>query len=124
MIRGVEHVAIASTNPHKLAEWYACHLGFHVASEAPDAVFIKAPDGSMLEVIAAEAELRPPQLKDSGLRHLAITVDDVGEEYKRLKAEGIVFESEPIQGRTASVVFFRDPEGNYLHLIHRVNPLT
>src|SRR5690349_13476347 len=75
MIRGIEHIAIASPDPAKLARWYVDALGFVINYESPNAVFVKAPDGSMIEFIRAEGEKVPRTQKSPGIRHLALTVE-------------------------------------------------
>ncbi len=123
MIVGIEHVAIASPDPQKLARWYVETLGFVINYDAGKAVFIKAPDGSMFEIIASEGARAPATLKDPGLRHVALTVSDFEAAYGKIKAAGVKFISEPLDSKGVKVVFFEDPEGNYLHLLKRETPL-
>ena len=126
MIQGIEHSAIASPDPNRLAEWYVEKLGFVVnfRSSSSKALFLKAPDGSMIEVIEANAHSRPPvDMKDPGLRHLALTVADFDAAYESLKAAGIQFLAEKASSGGNTTAFFTDPEGNILHLLHREKPL-
>jgi catechol 2,3-dioxygenase-like lactoylglutathione lyase family enzyme len=123
MIKGVAHVAMASADPHKLADWYVSKLDFTLFSRAETAVFIQAPNGALFEIILAEKQLPMPGMKDTGLRHIAIAVDDFEEAYRRLKHDGVSFESEPYQASGSTVAFFRDPDGNFLHLIYLPSPL-
>ena len=62
-------------------------------------------------------------MKDPGFCHLAIAVSDFDGVYARLKALNTDFVSEPVDGNGIKLVFFTDPEGNYLHLIQRETPL-
>ena len=50
MVTGIEHTAIASPDPHKLAQWYVEHLGFVInyQSSRSKTCFVKAPDGRIL----------------------------------------------------------------------------
>ncbi len=126
MIRGIEHTAIASSDPHALARWYCERLGFVInfAPAASKTVFLKAPDGSMIEIIEAGAASRPPvDMKAPGLRHLALTVTEFEPAYRQLKAGGATFLTEPATIGGNTTVFFTDPEGNILHLLHREKPL-
>ena len=123
MILGVEHVAIASANPHKLADWYVANLDFTILSSAETATFIQARNGPMFEIILAEKQLPGPEMKDSGMRHIAIAMDDFNETYLRLKSTGVHFVTEPYEASGNTVAFFKDPDGNFLHLIYRPKPL-
>jgi glyoxylase I family protein len=123
MIHGIEHSAIASPDPAALANWYVDTLGFVINYKGSTAFFVKAPDGSMIEIIAAEGERGGNTLKTPGLRHLALTVTDFDAVYAELQAKGVHFVGEPLAGKGVKVVFFTDPEGNYLHLLERETPL-
>ncbi len=127
MVQGIEHTALASPDPEKLGKWYVEHLGFAIVSISPSSktTFVKAPNGSMLEIIASNGAPRgPQQLRDIGLRHLAIAVSDFESVYGSLKAKGVSFISEPETAKGNRIVFFTDPDGNYLHLIQRSQPLA
>lgn len=124
MIKGIEHTAIASPNPPVLADWYVATLGFVINYRGSTAVFVKAPDGTMIEIIAAEGDRAAQTLKTPGLRHLALTVTDFDAVYASLKAKGVQFVSDPVDSKGNKVVFFTDPEGNYLHLLQRATPLA
>ena len=54
MFVGLEHTAIASPSPAKLAQWYAHHLGFRINFEYDGNFFVRAANGSMLEIIPSE----------------------------------------------------------------------
>ena len=123
MIRGIEHVAIASPNPEALANWYVDTLGFVINYRGTAAFFVKAPDGSMIEIIPAEGDRGGNTLKTPGLRHLALTVTDFDAVYASLQAKSVNFIAEPINAKGNKLVFFTDPEGNYLHLLQRETPL-
>jgi len=116
-------VAIASPEPAKLAEWYVGVLGFTVNYQSPRTTFVKAPNGSMIEIITAEGERSPGTAKQPGLRHLAIEVDDFDAAYEELKSKNVKFAGEPGGKGGVRTVFLEDLEGNLLHLIHRETPL-
>jgi len=61
MFVGLEHTAIASPNPRNLAQWYADHLGFHINFEYDGNYFVRAQNGSMLEIILPK--VRAPRRK-------------------------------------------------------------
>ncbi|HUI55277.1 MAG TPA: VOC family protein [Bryobacteraceae bacterium] len=126
MVTGIEHTAIASPDPLRLAQWYVDHLDFVVNFQPPNSrtVFVRAPDGSMIEIIEASPAPRAAQgMRDAGLRHLAIAVADFGAVLVRLKEEGVTFLTEPETAGGNTVVFFTDGDGNILHLLHRQTPL-
>ena len=127
MVKGIEHTAIASPDPEQLAQWYVEHLGFAINYQSKNSrtVFIKAPDGSMIEIIEAgwpAAGVSP--MNAPGLRHLALTVEDFGAACQQLKDAGIAFLTEPVTKGGNSLVFFADRDGNILHLLHRETPLA
>ena len=126
MITGIEHTAIASTDPHKLAHWYVENLDFVINYKSANSrgVFIKAPDGSLLEIIEAEPGTKPVEgMTSAGLRHVALTVQDFAAEHAKLIQKGVHFltDVQKIGGNT--LVFFGDADGNILHLLHREKPL-
>ena len=126
MVKGIEHTAIASPDPGRLAQWYVEHLQFVVnwRSTSSSTVFVKAANGSMIEIIEAAATAPgAPGMRDAGLRHLAIEVSDFADVYQRLTAHGIRFLTEPETRGGNTVAFFADCDGNILHLLHRETPL-
>jgi glyoxylase I family protein len=126
MVSGFEHTALVSPDPEKLAQWYVERFGFSINYHSPSSktTFVKAPNGSMLEIITSNVAPRQPQtLRDEGIRHLAIAVTDFDAVYQSLKAAGVNFISEPENNKGNRVVFFTDPDGNYLHLLQREKPL-
>jgi len=124
MVQGIEHAAIASPDPERLAAWYVAQLGFTINYQSKNSrtVFVKALDGSMIEIIESTGPAASSGLKDAGLRHLALTVTDFDGAYQRLKDGGVSFISEPDRRGGNAVVFFRDPDGNILHLLQRETP--
>jgi glyoxylase I family protein len=125
MVKGIEHTAIASPDPSRLAQWYVDHLNFVVnyRSGNSQTCFVKAANGSMIEIIEAHNQPSVPHMRDAGLRHLAIEVTDLPAEYARLRGEGISFLTEPETHAGNTIAFFADCDGNILHLLHRERPL-
>lgn len=126
MVQGFEHTALVSPDPEKLAQWYVNAFGFAInyRSATSKTTFVKAPNGSMLEIILSNGNARAPQtLRDMGIRHLAVAVTDFDAAYARLKEMGTAFLGEPETSKGNRIVFFTDPDGNYLHLIQREKPL-
>jgi glyoxylase I family protein len=126
MVTGIEHTAIASADPHKLAHWYVEHLEFVInyQSARSKTCFIKAADGSMIEIIEAQAGTKPTEgMKAAGLRHLAIAVSDFAAVHARLAAKGVHFLTDVATVEGNTTVFFLDADGNILHLLHRETPI-
>jgi glyoxylase I family protein len=123
MFEGLEHTAIASPNPRRLADWYVQHLGFHINFEYDGNFFVKASNGTMLEIIPSEGETPVNGMKIPGIRHLAIAVTDFDAAYRRLKEQEVEILKEPFTNQGNRLVFFADTDGNILHLIHRERPL-
>ena len=123
MFTGLEHTAIASPNPKQLADWYVEFLGFVINFEYSGNYFVKSQDGSMLEIIPSEGERPSNQMRDPGIRHLAIKVQDFDAGHEILKAKGAHFLGEPLNNQGNRLVFFADGDGNILHLISREKPL-
>jgi catechol 2,3-dioxygenase-like lactoylglutathione lyase family enzyme len=123
MIRGIEHTAIAAANIEALAAWYVDNLGFVINYQSANAIFVKAPDGTMIEIIRAEGDRGPQTMKTQGIRHMALTVTDFDAVLAGLREKKVNFVSEPEDKKGNKVVFFTDPEGNYLHLLQRAAPL-
>ena len=123
MFKGLEHTAIASPDPRKLAQWYVDHLGFVINFTYEGNYFVKAPDGAVLEIIPSAGERGAQTLKDPGFRHLAVVPEDFDAAWQHLQAAGVRFVGEPFEVNGNRLVFFTDSDGNYLHLIHRSQPL-
>lgn len=126
MFQGVEHLAIASPDPEKLANWYVDHLGFRINYAYAGNWFIKGPNEVMVEIIPAENTQTPQVMADNkraGIRHLAIAVDDFAAAHEHLKSRNVTFLGEPFDLGTNRLLFFNDGDGNLLHLIKREKPL-
>ena len=123
MFKGLEHTAIASPNPRALAEWYVDHLEFVINFEYDGNYFVRAGNGSMLEIIPSEGERAPQKMKDPGIRHLAIDVDNFDEALKDLERKQVKFLTQPLNNQGNRLVFFSDLDGNIVHLISRPKPL-
>lgn len=122
MFTGIEHAAIAARDSQALADWYTGLFGFRIVYRSgtnPPVYMLKAPDGTMLEILPAEkGEAAEHGVRHIGLRHLAFSVTDFAAAYHYLEKRGIVF-FEIREAATMKLAFFRDPEGNILHLMWR-----
>jgi catechol 2,3-dioxygenase-like lactoylglutathione lyase family enzyme len=77
----------------------------------------------MLEIIPSEGDRATQKMKDPGIRHLAILVDDFDAAHEQLRQAGVRFLSEPVNSQGNRLVFFADGDGNIVHLVHRQKPL-
>ncbi len=118
MFKGIEHTAIASPDPEKLAGWYVDILGFPVVHRYGGNVFVRASDGTMLEIIPSQGERPEAAVKSPGIRHLAVAVDDFDGGVQDLESKGVEI-IDRVEGGGNRLAFFLDPEGNILHLISR-----
>lgn len=123
MFQGFEHTAIASPDPERLGKWYVDTLGFRINYRYDGNVFVKAPNGTMLEIIPSEGERAPAKMKDPGLRHLAVIVDDFDAARQQLEQAGVEFVTQPLNLSGNQLIFFTDCDGNLLHLLRRPAPL-
>jgi glyoxylase I family protein len=118
MFKGIEHTAIATVDPEKLGAWYEKVLDFPIVYRYSGNVFVRAADGTMLELIPSEGDRPEAAMKSPGIRHLAVSVDDFDAGVKELESRGVtIFQT--IEGGANRLAFFHDPEGNILHLIWR-----
>lgn len=126
MIKGIDHVGICTKDTDMLANWYSKVLGFKVFSvnqaKNPKTYFLSHQDGSMVEIYSADTSSENTNNKVRGLRHIALVTDAFEQDYQNLKENNVEFIGEPNQGPTGNkTVFFRDPEGNILHLMQRAD---
>ena len=125
MIIGIERVAIYAKDTAGLRDWYIKMFDFReVYDNGKGTYFLMAPDGAMIEFAKAE-ECDPVQSpKMIGIRHLALTVDHFEAMVDKLKAEKVEIVSDVVVSSSGvKTFFFRDSEGNILHLIFRSKPL-
>jgi glyoxylase I family protein len=125
MFQGIEHLAIAARDPQHLAGFYVETLGFTEVLQQDGSYLLAAANGTILEIIPAHPATRTdhPEPKQAGLRHIAISVVDFDGALQHLRNRQVLLEGEPYWNGANRIVFFRDPEGNILHLIFRPHPL-
>ena len=123
LFTGLEHTAIASPDPQRLARWYVETLGFLINFEYDGNYFVKAPNGAILELISSQGAAPDTSPKTPGLRHLAVMVADFDAALAQLKERGVKLLGEPYEVQGNRLVFFSDCDGNLLHLIRRQRPL-
>lgn len=120
----IEHLGLPAMNAAALRDWYQDKLG--ATCIAPNGTeppfFVSLPgSGPMLEIYTATGT--HPLTTDNGLagwRHLALCVDSIESARKELESRGVSF-MDPAKSAAGggSVLFFKDAEGNLLHLVER-----
>ena len=123
---GIEHVAVFAKDTKALSDWYKEVFDCKVVYDSGKGTyFIAFEDNSMIEFCTASTENIPSELTAPGLRHIAISVDDFDVLADRVRKTGAQIISEPVVNeKGVGTMFFRDPEGNILHLISRKTPLV
>lgn len=120
----LEHIALPARDINSLRDWYVAKLGAKCVApngEQPP-YFIQLPGtATTFEVYTATGST--PLTSDNGIagwRHLALRVDSIKAARKQLEARGVVFDAatKPAAGG-GNVLFFKDCEGNLLHLVER-----
>ena len=123
MFNGIEHSAIASPDPQRLAEWYRDVLEFRIVRIKGNKVFLRGRNNSLLEIIPSVGDRKPARRTDPGICHLAIEVDNFDAALAALETANVNLLSEPRPGPGNRMVFFEDVDGNVLHLIFRQQPM-
>lgn len=123
MIKGIEHIAVCAKDSAALTNWYVEMFGWEIVYDnGKGTYFVKALDGSMLEVMASDGKDFVSEPNNGGIRHFALSVDDADfdEMVAKLKNAGVpVVTDVVVSPKGIKTFFFRDIEGNIFHLIYR-----
>jgi glyoxylase I family protein len=120
----VEHAGLAARDTVSLKDWYVRVLnGRQVFTDAktPPAFLLELPGGLWIEIYPADKAIAETGInKLAGWRHLALRVDSIEDARDELARRGVSFD-EPVKpaGGGGRVLFFKDGEGNLLHLVER-----
>ena len=122
---GIEHIGIFSNNTDTLKDWYIKMFDWKVVYDnGKGTYFLKADDGSMIEFVKTDIDGGIHDMKATGIRHIAISVDNFDELVKKLTDSGVKILTEAaVNAKGIGTMFFEDPDGNVLHLINRPMPL-
>lgn len=125
MITGIEHIAISAQDSRALTDWYIRVFDFNqVYDNGKGTYFLALADGSMIEIIKSTTDKEKLAPNQHGIRHIALSVNNFDAMVSKLKTEGVEELPElSINTDNVKTYFFRDIEGNILHLIYRENPL-
>ena len=145
MIVGLHHVAVGVDDFEMALRFYTEALGFEVVQtssfdcvpQVDAAIGLKDAKArmAMLKIGNAFLELwqytnpRPRDLRsnpsDHGYPHIALQVEDIEQEYDRLKSHGMTFVGEVVHfGERSSAIYGRDPSGNIIELYEIRDPGT
>jgi glyoxylase I family protein len=134
----IHHVAIGVGDMEKALSFYRDLLGmevvFDIEAQGPVMDVIQALEGAKARIVMLrlgeqnlelfQYRLPPPKpmpvglrMSDRGLTHFALQVPNVDELYRKWKAKGVRFYSEPQQLGPTRVVYLYDPEGVTVELI-------
>ena len=121
-ITGIDHPAVAAEDVDGLSDWYCDVLGYEkVVREEKPVWILRAPDGTLLEVMPRDDTPRPVRTTwTPGWSHLALRVDDFDAAMAELEQQGVQWTGEEMGavggGRVRN---FLDPEGNMLQILQR-----
>jgi glyoxylase I family protein len=120
----IEHLGLPAWDPAKLKDWYVQALGGQVIyqdGKTPPAFFVQLPGGLKLEIYQAKASsIETSDNQHAGWRHVALRVHSIEAARAEMERRGVQFTDAPgPAGGGGRVLFFRDAEGNLLHLVER-----
>lgn len=123
---GIEHVAIYAKDTKKLSDWYKDMFdGEIVYDNGKGTYFVAFSDKSMIEFCSSEDANVPTELTVPGIRHIAISTDDFDTLCTKVIKSGVeILKPAAVSDKGIGTIFFRDIEGNILHLISRPSPLV
>ena len=129
MIKGIEHIAVCAKDTKALTDWYVKMFGWTVVYDnGKGTYFLAFEDGSMIEFVSAEEDRIADAERLAGIRHiaLAVTAEAFDEIVPVLKADDRVEEVHDVSenAKGLKTYWFRDIDGNFMHLIYRPEPLV
>jgi glyoxylase I family protein len=120
----VEHIGLAAIDTVALKDWYVLVLDAReilMDGKSPPAFLLELSGGLWVEIYPADSsssEMSDNKLR--GWRHLALRVDSMESAREELAKRGVKLEEQiKPAGGGGRVLFFKDPEGNLLHLVER-----
>jgi predicted enzyme related to lactoylglutathione lyase len=123
----IKFVSVMVRDQESALRFYTDTLGFSKMADIPMGEYrwltVTSPDGVVGAELVLEPMAFPPAqvyqkaLFDAGIPATAFTTNDIEDEYKRLKARGVVFRGEPKNFGMISTVLFEDTCGNLINLV-------
>jgi catechol 2,3-dioxygenase-like lactoylglutathione lyase family enzyme len=119
----IEHVSIDTTDPQRIAPFWAAALGWRIDGEEGDEIGIEPPEGSPeAGVVPDILFLRVPEQKAVKNRlHLCLRPKDQAAEVARLESLGATRVNVG-QGPEATWVVLADPDGNEFCVLRALRP--
>jgi predicted enzyme related to lactoylglutathione lyase len=117
MIKGLSAVSVWSADLKNLLPFYRDVLGLKVVIESPHFVVLGEAGGPSVG-LGTHSDVRGRNA-DPARHMIGLTTDDLGADWKRLKAAGVEFVEAPTDYDTVSIATLKDPEGNLIQLIQR-----
>jgi catechol 2,3-dioxygenase-like lactoylglutathione lyase family enzyme len=135
----VDHIGLSVGDLDAQRDWYQRAFGFDTARPFEIApvglrgVFLLGPDDIAIELLEREgsaavrepAGTPPDALLSRGWAHLCLRVDDLDAAFARIVAAGATVITSPGPSPEPGVrfAFVTDPEGNFLELLDRPEPV-
>jgi catechol 2,3-dioxygenase-like lactoylglutathione lyase family enzyme len=143
MIKNIRHTGIVVADLGAALHFWCDLLGFRVMKRMDESggyidammglknvlvttVKLAAPDGSLIELLNFHSHAGEKTWKGSpcstGLTHIALTVENLDEAYRRLSAAGVAFKAPPQLSPDgyAKVTYCVGPEGLLLELVELI----
>jgi len=140
MITKLRHVGIVVRDLEDSRNFYEKLLGLKVYKDSHEegqfinevlglekvrvqTVKLKTPEGGIVELLyyysPLSPRINPRKIHETGITHLAVTVENLDQEYERLRQAGVMFNSPPKYSSDgyAKVAFCQDPDGNFIELV-------
>lgn len=119
----IEHLGLPAQNPVALCDWYVKSLGARVVCSKNGAspFLLALSEGALIEIYTGEKLLpEAGNNKLNGWRHVALQVPSLEQAQAELEKNGVRFPEGPKPAAGGGrVLFFKDLEGNLLHLVER-----
>jgi len=127
-IKGIEHIAINTTDINVSTAFYTDILGFRKKDTINNGdsiiTYLSLPGGSRLELFdyAGKNKRVPKQESDAGLRHLAFEVDNVDAHEKELRGKGvkIVLPATDLPHLGCRVLLFEAPDDVIIEFCQKI----
>jgi len=138
----IRHVGIVVSDIDKSLYFYKDLLGFEIKKNNTESgeyidtflglndvivqtVKISLSTGDMIELLhykTNKEEAKAIKINQIGCTHIAVTVDNLDETYKRLKEEGVSFINPPFVSSSgfAKVAFCKDPDGFFIEMVEEL----